>query len=50
MPGCPVSLLDFLAGFAVGVLCVFGVLGLAGALFVAWARKVVQRALNGAGV
>lgn len=41
-------LLSFLAGFAVGVLSIFGVLGLAGALFAAWAHRVVRRALNGA--
>lgn len=40
----------FLAGFAVGVLSIFGVLGLASAIVCAWAHEVVRRALNGTGV
>jgi hypothetical protein len=41
--------LDFLAGFAVGVLAVFGVMGLGAAIVLAWARDSAARWLNGVG-
>lgn len=41
--------LDFLAGFAVGVLAVFGMLGLAVAIALAWARDSAARWLSGIG-
>jgi hypothetical protein len=40
-------LLDFLAGFAVGVLAVFGVMGLGAAIVLAWARDEARGWLGG---
>lgn len=40
-------ILDFLLGLAVGVLCVFGMLGLLSAIVVAWARESAVRWLKG---
>lgn len=43
-------ILSFLAGFAVGVLCVFGLAGLLASLIVAAWRDNVLRHLNGGGM
>jgi hypothetical protein len=41
------AVVNFLAGFAVGVLAVFGMLGLGAAICLAWARDSAARWLNG---
>jgi len=40
-------LIDFLAGFATGVLCVFGALGLLAAILIAWSRDEATKWLKG---